>query len=91
MVMTEEHSQMPRREFLKGSAAAAAGTFVLRGGMFAGAAAVAAQTPPVPHTQIPDDAGRVRPAVGTGFGAPLAGITAQLPAREMQFSARISF
>jgi hypothetical protein len=26
-----------------------------------------------------------------GFGAPLAGITAQLPAREMQFSARISF
>jgi hypothetical protein len=28
---------------------------------------------------------------GTGFGAPLAGVTAQLPARSMQFSARVSF
>jgi hypothetical protein len=28
---------------------------------------------------------------GTGFGAPLAGITAQLPARSFQFSARLSF
>jgi len=26
-----------------------------------------------------------------GFGAPSAGVTAQLPAREMQFSAKISF
>jgi len=28
---------------------------------------------------------------GAGFGAPLAGITAQLPARSLQFSARVSF
>jgi hypothetical protein len=28
---------------------------------------------------------------GSGFGAPLAGITNQLPARELQFSARIDF
>ncbi|HEX3985099.1 MAG TPA: carboxypeptidase regulatory-like domain-containing protein [Acidobacteriaceae bacterium] len=28
---------------------------------------------------------------GTGFGAPLAGVTNQLPAREMQFSAQIEF
>jgi len=28
---------------------------------------------------------------GPGFGAPLAGVTAQLPARSMQFSARASF
>jgi hypothetical protein len=28
---------------------------------------------------------------GPGFGAPLAGITAQLPARSLQFSARVSF
>jgi hypothetical protein len=28
---------------------------------------------------------------GTGFGLPLAGITNQLPAREMQFSAKLSF
>jgi hypothetical protein len=28
---------------------------------------------------------------GVGFGQPLAGVTNQLPAREMQFSARISF
>lgn len=28
---------------------------------------------------------------GAGFGAPLAGITAQLPARSLQFSAKISF
>lgn len=30
-------------------------------------------------------------APGPGFGAPLAGITAQLPARSLQFSARVSF
>jgi len=30
-------------------------------------------------------------AAGAGFGAPLAGITAQLPARSLQFSARVSF
>jgi len=30
-------------------------------------------------------------APGTGFGAPLAGVTAQLPARSLQFSARLSF
>ena len=28
---------------------------------------------------------------GAGFGAPLAGITAQLPARSMQFSLKIRF
>lgn len=28
---------------------------------------------------------------GLGFGAPLAGVTAQLPARSMQFSAKVSF
>jgi hypothetical protein len=28
---------------------------------------------------------------GSGFGEPLSGITNQLPAREMQFSARVSF
>jgi len=28
---------------------------------------------------------------GVGFGAPLVGVTAQLPARSMQFSARVSF
>jgi hypothetical protein len=28
---------------------------------------------------------------GVGFGAPLAGVTAQLPARSMQFSAKVSF
>jgi len=28
---------------------------------------------------------------GTGFGAPLAGITNQLPARSLQFSARVAF
>jgi hypothetical protein len=27
----------------------------------------------------------------TGFGAPLPGVTSQLPARSMQFSARVSF
>jgi hypothetical protein len=31
------------------------------------------------------------PAPGIGFGAPLAGVTAQLPARSMQFSAKVSF
>ncbi|HTV82294.1 MAG TPA: carboxypeptidase regulatory-like domain-containing protein [Acidobacteriaceae bacterium] len=31
------------------------------------------------------------PTPATGFGLPLAGITAQLPAREMQFSAKIVF
>jgi len=30
-------------------------------------------------------------APGTGFGLPLAGITNQLPARELQFSAKLSF
>src|SRR5262249_49723161 len=30
-------------------------------------------------------------APGAGFGSPLAGVTAQLPARSMQFSARVSF
>jgi hypothetical protein len=30
-------------------------------------------------------------AAGVGFGAPLAGVTAQLPARQMQFSAKVSF
>jgi hypothetical protein len=30
-------------------------------------------------------------AAGVGFGAPLAGLTAQLPARSMQFSAKVSF
>jgi hypothetical protein len=28
---------------------------------------------------------------GAGFGAPLVGITAQLPARSMQFSVKIKF
>jgi len=28
---------------------------------------------------------------GPGFGAPLAGITNQLPARQMQFSVRVAF
>ena len=28
---------------------------------------------------------------GTGFGAPLAGVTNQLPARELQFSAEVEF
>jgi hypothetical protein len=28
---------------------------------------------------------------GVGFGAPLAGVTAQLPPRSMQFSAKVSF
>lgn len=31
------------------------------------------------------------PTAGTGFGLPLAGITAQLPARQMQFSASVNF
>jgi hypothetical protein len=31
------------------------------------------------------------PAPGRGFGAPLAGVTNQLPARELQFSAQIEF
>lgn len=31
------------------------------------------------------------PAPGPGFGAPLAGITNQLPARSLQFSAKLSF
>lgn len=31
------------------------------------------------------------PAPGTGFGAPLAGVTAQLPARSVQFSAELTF
>jgi hypothetical protein len=30
-------------------------------------------------------------APGVGFGTPLAGVTAQLPARSMQFSAKVSF
>jgi hypothetical protein len=30
-------------------------------------------------------------AAGVGFGTPLAGVTAQLPARSMQFSAKVSF
>jgi hypothetical protein len=30
-------------------------------------------------------------AAGIGFGSPLAGVTAQLPARSMQFSAKVSF
>lgn len=30
-------------------------------------------------------------APGVGFGAPLAGVTSQLPARSMQFSAKVSF
>ncbi len=30
-------------------------------------------------------------AAGTGFGAPLAGVTNQLPARSMQFSGKVSF
>jgi len=28
---------------------------------------------------------------GAGFGAPLAGITAQLPARSLQFSVKVAF
>jgi hypothetical protein len=31
------------------------------------------------------------PAPGRGFGAPLAGVTNQLPARELQFSAQVEF
>jgi hypothetical protein len=31
------------------------------------------------------------PAAGVGFGAPLAGVTAQLPPRSIQFSAKVSF
>jgi len=30
-------------------------------------------------------------ASGTGFGLPLAGITNQLPARSLQFSAKVTF
>jgi hypothetical protein len=31
------------------------------------------------------------PTPGLGFGEPLAGITNQLPARSLQFSAKLSF
>jgi predicted alpha-1,2-mannosidase len=58
--------RMRRREFLKGSAAAAAASLGA-GGILSGAKALAAQTPGAPHAPAADIAAQVKPMIGTGW------------------------
>jgi predicted alpha-1,2-mannosidase len=64
-IMTHGSSKLRRREFLKGTAAAAAASFVSRGGILDGATALAAQTSRA--SSAPDSVSRVKPVIGTGW------------------------
>lgn len=61
--MTRRFLHLPRRKFLTGCAAAAAGSFVSRGGLLGGARSFAAQLAAGPA----DVARRVNPLIGTGW------------------------
>jgi predicted alpha-1,2-mannosidase len=66
-IMTDGSRKLRRREFLTGSVAAAAGSFVSGNGILSGASALAAQTPAVSQEGTGALLSRVKPIVGTGW------------------------
>lgn len=65
--MTLGSSKLRRRDFLKGTAAAAAASFISRGGVFRGATALAAQTSRASNAGTANYVSRVKPVIGTGW------------------------
>jgi predicted alpha-1,2-mannosidase len=65
--MSQGPLKLRRREFLKGTAAAAAVSFVSRGGILDGATSLAEQTSHASNAATPDSVSRVKPAIGTGW------------------------
>ncbi|HEX4066765.1 MAG TPA: GH92 family glycosyl hydrolase [Acidobacteriaceae bacterium] len=65
--MVAKFSVLQRRQFLKGCAAAAAGSLVSRGRFLAGAPAFGEQTSPSAFAESVDLTGAVNPMIGTGW------------------------